>query len=432
MGKKANPKSLVPECRYGAACTRKDCIYKHPPKKPQASAKAVKQEPEKVCFSFVAGRCAFGKNCHDKHPDDTSCRTIRERYARIDCQWGRQCKTEGCLYRHPTAQVEGPPLKKEPTKLQPAVYAEGPTIVPVNTFGDESRARSRYQESVAIPKALLQSIDLRLPVACETADPLDRFLAVNAHNSGSKSAALLDMYMQTVASFQPVLDDVLPERLKMFPQSSGGVWVMTSSGGTKGQSRVSEGNLFEAVREYLTKRHYDFNIGHDADGSQCAFNVLGRKKIDDPMLGIRAVMLCGLPGSGKTALAEALARKSGGRFKRISEADFNELGACETAWRAELANAAVGARSKTGSWWWDHAFNAETYYLAVCFRTPALQFLATSFSIVMPRRNFICATLAYHPTVLDLRRYLGRSFRCTFRNLLVLECTAAPHTGEVF
>lgn len=86
-------KVQVPECRYGAACTRRDCVFKHPPK-PKTVKNAAPEKSDKVCFAFVAGKCAFGRQCHDKHPDEASCQTIKERYAKIDCQWGRNCRTE--------------------------------------------------------------------------------------------------------------------------------------------------------------------------------------------------------------------------------------------------------------------------------------------------------------------------------------------------
>ncbi|CAE7526318.1 unnamed protein product [Symbiodinium pilosum] len=31
-------KIQVPDCRYGAACTRRDCVFKHPPKPAKSSA----------------------------------------------------------------------------------------------------------------------------------------------------------------------------------------------------------------------------------------------------------------------------------------------------------------------------------------------------------------------------------------------------------
>eukprot|EP00913_Durusdinium_trenchii_P020867 g19605.t1 len=53
-----------------------------------------------------------------------SCLTIKERYSKIDCQWGRGCRTDGCLYRHPSDEPVGPALTLE-LKPQPAVYAAG-------------------------------------------------------------------------------------------------------------------------------------------------------------------------------------------------------------------------------------------------------------------------------------------------------------------
>ena len=32
MAMQARKGAVMPECRFGAACTRPDCIYRHPPK----------------------------------------------------------------------------------------------------------------------------------------------------------------------------------------------------------------------------------------------------------------------------------------------------------------------------------------------------------------------------------------------------------------
>ena len=97
-------------------------------------------------------------------------------------------------------------MRPEPRRAQPAVFAEGPVIVPTNTITDESRNRVRHLDSIAIPKAMLQSSDLRNSSAFNIADPLERFIAVNAHNTGSKSAALLDLYFQSALTFQDTLN----------------------------------------------------------------------------------------------------------------------------------------------------------------------------------------------------------------------------------
>lgn len=141
MGKSNASKVQVPECRYGAACTRKDCVFRHPPK-PAKSAPPKKSD--KVCFAFVAGRCAFGRQCHDRHPDQESCRTIKDRYNKIDCQWGHQCRTDGCLYRHPSDEPAGPALVQSPPKPQPAVFAAGPKIQPQPQGAEKGAAKPEW------------------------------------------------------------------------------------------------------------------------------------------------------------------------------------------------------------------------------------------------------------------------------------------------
>mmetsp|Transcript_56857 Transcript_56857/g.178590 ORF Transcript_56857/g.178590 Transcript_56857/m.178590 type:complete len:916 (-) Transcript_56857:11-2758(-) len=438
MGKSKAAKVQVPDCRYGAACTRRDCIFKHPPKQAkQQAAAAPKEKTDKVCFAFVAGRCAFGRLCHDRHPDEASCRSIRDRYSRIECQWGRNCRTEGCLYQHPSDEPAGPAMPVPVPRPQPAVFAAGPKIVPQQAVPEEARQRDgSHQAQMQIPKAIAQAADLRDPSTFDIPDPLERFLAVNAHNSGTQSAALLDLHFQSVQTFQPVLDDVLPERLRMFPDD--GVWVVTGGGSAASSRGQTQGRgFYDAVHAYLLRNHYDFAIGQGGEGAQGAFFVRGRKKLMDPLEGVKAVFFCGLPGSGKSMVADALYKKAGRRFIRVSQDELHsDPTACEESFRRALAEASRGAREARekpkGSWWWDQAFNPDRYYLAVCFRTSALSCLREACGLTLPRADHLHATLAYQPTTLDLRRHLGRPYRMTLRCHLVLEGTAAPHTGELF
>merc|ERR550532_929267 len=105
-------------------------------------------------------------------------------------------------------------------------------------------------------------------------------------------------------------------------------------------SRPTAGSLFDVVREYLVRHRYDFAIGQDSEGQHSAFLVRGRRKRQDPVEGVRAVLLCGIPGSGKSMIAEALARKSGGRFVRICQEDHPQGAAsAENAFRAAVAQA---------------------------------------------------------------------------------------------
>ena len=90
------PKKLaqMPMCTYGAGCTRKNCIYRHPPK-----VAVVKSD--EICKPFLAGLCAFGSRCHNRHPSREEADSLRRRYANTVCQWGENCRSEGCLFRHP-------------------------------------------------------------------------------------------------------------------------------------------------------------------------------------------------------------------------------------------------------------------------------------------------------------------------------------------
>ena len=140
----------MPMCDYGAACTRKGCVYRHPPK-PKRDAASEQHErggtsvaeeqrydggqlyprssfmeeygeqgaafweraerpaaPERdadsdapVCVAFLAGVCTYGARCQGQHPPPDVAEAFRQRYASIPCQWGESCRTASCLYQHP-------------------------------------------------------------------------------------------------------------------------------------------------------------------------------------------------------------------------------------------------------------------------------------------------------------------------------------------
>ena len=46
----------LPACQYGAACTRKGCIYRHPPKPPK---KVHVPKTSEICVHYVSGCCSF-------------------------------------------------------------------------------------------------------------------------------------------------------------------------------------------------------------------------------------------------------------------------------------------------------------------------------------------------------------------------------------
>lgn len=99
----------MPLCAYGAACTRKGCVYRHPPK-PVGSGE--------VCKPFLAGLCQYGRKCNNVHPDAAEAARLRAKYAAIQCRFGLQCKSMGCLFAHPA------PEQQEPYEQGPVSYEQ--------------------------------------------------------------------------------------------------------------------------------------------------------------------------------------------------------------------------------------------------------------------------------------------------------------------
>lgn len=228
MGKNKVAKVQVPECRYGAACTRRDCVFRHPPKPVKSErSQAVAEKSDKVCFAFIAGKCAFGRQCHDRHPDEETCHTIRERYAKVDCQWGRVCRTEGCLYRHPTDEIVGPALVIEP-KPQPAVYAHGQKTGPA--ANDDSRPKGWQSSQMPYPKSSSSQAS-----GSQSPNPIERFHAEHAGGAISQR----ERPPQPVRSSN-VLDGFIPDQLTMFRD---GVWAPSNSGPS--QPKASGAPIFD-------------------------------------------------------------------------------------------------------------------------------------------------------------------------------------------
>ena len=87
MPRSARGQQAMPACSYGSGCTRKGCIYKHPPKPKTcipkrsggaAAAVPAEQKSGRVCVAFLAGRCTFGRGCHDDHPAPADAAKLRQ------------------------------------------------------------------------------------------------------------------------------------------------------------------------------------------------------------------------------------------------------------------------------------------------------------------------------------------------------------------
>jgi hypothetical protein len=92
------------KCFYGAGCTRPDCIYQHD-KSDKASQQPKSTEP---CMAYLAGICSFeAATCRKRHPrSQAECDDLISHYQRIPCRFGSECKTKGCLFKHPQDVVE--------------------------------------------------------------------------------------------------------------------------------------------------------------------------------------------------------------------------------------------------------------------------------------------------------------------------------------
>ena len=90
---------VTEKCFYGAGCTRSDCIYQHD-RSDKASQQPKSTEP---CMAYLAGICSFeAAACRKRHPrSQTECDDLISHYQRIPCRFGSECKTKGCLFKHP-------------------------------------------------------------------------------------------------------------------------------------------------------------------------------------------------------------------------------------------------------------------------------------------------------------------------------------------
>lgn len=93
------------QCFYGDSCTRKDCVYRHDKTASQGQKKS--NEP---CMAFLAGTCVFSASkCSKRHPPKDECDRLISKYQITPCRFGEDCKTNGCLFLHPSDNAF-PPL----------------------------------------------------------------------------------------------------------------------------------------------------------------------------------------------------------------------------------------------------------------------------------------------------------------------------------
>jgi hypothetical protein len=276
----AAARERMPLCSYGAACARKDCVYRHD--KPKAEPAAGGDANAAVCMAYVAGGCSFGTRCRNYHPSEQETAALAERYAKRPCMYGSGCTNPLCLYLHPQQaaerEMEGLALLDDdkpenilpPRTRVPIAVAPAPAPLPLH-----SRAAAAADADATIPEEIWVPCAARDASAFHIASPLDRFAAVNVCHA---RADVLDLHFQSAGTFEPVLDELLDARVR----ECGQVWVLTGSGHhVPGQShQVKGGLLYQAVGEYLSRRAAEggwaLAPARDKNGYYSAFRVNGR------------------------------------------------------------------------------------------------------------------------------------------------------------
>lgn len=283
-------KAQIPECRYGAACTRKGCVYSHPKKDKKKLVEV--PNPDKVCFPYVAGVCRFGRKCQDFHPGKEECQTIAAKYSSIPCKFGEDCWMEGCLYAHPVVydvkapvwgqsedhsvrQPNGLGIPVRQPKAQPAgpptVQATGPLFAT-----DELSGQVKYKPAAAIQSTSAQ-IATEMRNRNATRDTMVSGSNAQSHEDGNRKSPggtnVFDLRGQSTQIIEPYLDEFLSRRLAKHPE---GVWVITDTESCS-QEQTEDGML--AVYKYLTRRGYTFDVDYNDERETDAFLV---RKAPDP------------------------------------------------------------------------------------------------------------------------------------------------------
>ncbi|KAF4697618.1 hypothetical protein FOZ60_004517 [Perkinsus olseni] len=285
QSKKKGKNPTMAVCRYGSACNRKDCIYRHP--QPRANMNAAPLDDadgsveNKVCMPFVAGFCTFGDKCYNCHPEPQQVKRLRAKYSRTKCRFGKNCKTSGCLYNHDDGPVGGwmaPTVADAMTDGQlprsllyqrtaqqqqrenggpgKTVYANGPTYASHHAPGEGNWVEVQL-DTVKIPDGVWRNHeDGAADAAFSIQDPVERFKYVNADRPlplGQEGDIVIDLHFQSLKSVEEALDFALDFALWRHPCLS--VWVVTGVGTHVPEGHQRKGGvLFEAVKESILHR----------------------------------------------------------------------------------------------------------------------------------------------------------------------------------
>lgn len=253
----AKKKPDMPICRYGAACARKDCFYRHDTKSALKSSD-VSDPNSEVCMAYLAGLCSFGDNCYNRHPSDADCETIIAKLGTKPCKYGSKCWTDGCLYNHDDPQeiVGAKSEVRNNYPSAPVVVASGPVF----------RAEAVQEApiicnlpAVKIPESVWRTYPENVSVeAFNIENPIERFAYVNSKAKPAPSIVdnegcfVVDLHFQSTKSVMEVLGQIFPQCLRYLSADSGSrgnIWLITGAGKhvPRGSHQTRGGILYDTV-----------------------------------------------------------------------------------------------------------------------------------------------------------------------------------------
>lgn len=269
MSQKSSSRTKVEiACRYGSACNRKGCFYKHSKQSDRCGGSL--SPTTDICFAYLAGTCTFDSRCYNRHPNDVDCESIMAKLRAKPCRFGRDCYTEGCLYSHGETGDEAKSLAAAiKTPQVPVVIASGPVF---KAEGVHEVPTISNLHSVKIPVSVWRTYPENVAVeAFGIENPIERFAFVNSRAKPAPSIVdnegcfVLDLHFQSTRTVEPVLDQIFPQCLRYLSADFGtrgnNIWLITGTGSSVPRGHQIRGGILydhvlKAVVDLATKHEW--------------------------------------------------------------------------------------------------------------------------------------------------------------------------------